>query len=167
MHRRPPFLFALVFAFTLASCTSPAPSPAIAPSSTPSPTNTPEPSATPTREVHLIGSDEPTPDPDAWVYVVLGDSEAWGVGEYYADYIAEDHGVEVQLYDAWRGQLSTKGLLTMLEIDNTLRAFLAEAEVITFEANPMEYFDWYCFDGSGEFDNSEESWLCTRLTWMP
>ena len=98
-------------------------------------------------------------DPNAWVYVVLGDSEAWGVGEYYADYIAADKNVSVQLYDSWRGGLSTRGLLTMLEIDNTLRTFLAEAEVITFEANPMEYFDWYCFDKSGEFDNSEENWV--------
>ncbi len=158
MQRRPPFLFALVFAFALASCTSLAPSPAIAPSSTPSPTHTPEPSATATREIHLLGGGM-TPDAHAWIYVALGDSEAWGFPEYYADYIAADNSVEVQLYNAWVGGLTTQRLLEKLEVDSTLRVFLGQAKVITFEANPSDYLGLYCIDQSTPYDNSPEGWV--------
>jgi lysophospholipase L1-like esterase len=157
MKRRLPLLIVMVFTLALVSCATVTPTPTVAPSPTPSPTNTPGPTTTPTREIHLVGGGM-TPDPNAWIYVALGDSEAWGFPEYYADYIAEDNNVRVQLYNSWRGGLSTQGLLNMLEIDTTLRTFLSQARVITFEANPSDYLGFYCIDRSTPYDNSPESW---------
>jgi hypothetical protein len=115
------------------------------------------PAPTPTREVHLIGGGV-TPDPNAWIYVALGDSEAWTFPEYYAEYIAQDNGVRVQLYNAWQGSMSTQDLLSRFQVDTTLRTFLSQARVITFEANPSDYLGLYCIDQSTPYDNSTESW---------
>jgi hypothetical protein len=94
-------------------------------------------------------------DKATWTLVVLGDSEAFGFGEYYADAIRADLGLkEVSFLDRWKGGLTTGQLLKLLREDATLRAELSNADVITFEANPADHIGWYITDGSGKFDCS-------------
>jgi len=98
--------------------------------STPVPTSTAEaPTATPV----------PEEDDGAWDYVALGDSIPGGVGvpigtsyvHIYAAYIAEDLGVEVKLHNRSAAGETTKSLLGKLQSDETVRALVSEAEVIT------------------------------------
>jgi len=101
------------------------------PTATPVPTSTTEPpTATPV----------PEEDDGAWDYVALGDSIPGGhnveIGKsyvhLYAGYIAEDLGVEVRLHNRSAvGGETTRSLLGKLQSDETVRALVSEAEVIT------------------------------------
>lgn len=91
-----------------------------------------------------------------WHLVVLGDSESWGFGQYYAAAIEADQGVKVELNDLWRARLTTSQLLDDLRNFDIYRKAIQEAEVITFIANPLD------FTGEGiiwgeEYDCSEKA----------
>jgi len=81
----------------------------------------------------------PEEDDGAWDYVALGDSIPAGVGvpigksyvHLYADYLAQDLGVEVMLHNRSAGGETTVSLLGKLQSDETVRALVSEAEVIT------------------------------------
>ncbi|RLC70383.1 MAG: hypothetical protein DRI81_19175 [Chloroflexi bacterium] len=72
-----------------------------------------------------------------WDYVALGDSTPAGYGvensyvDYYAEFIEEDLGVQVEVRDFSRSGQSTSSLLNQLRANEDLRAALQDAEVIT------------------------------------
>lgn len=98
-----------------------------------------------------------TPDATHWLYVVFGDSEAFGFPAIFARYISEDKGVELAVVDYTEGGMTIGRLLDKLTWDD-VKIKVSQARVITFEANPSEYLGTYCIDQSGEFINSEEAY---------
>ena len=72
-----------------------------------------------------------------WDYVALGDSYPAGLGvensyvDYYAEFIAQDLGVEVEVHDFSRSGQSASALLKHLRDDQELREAIQKAEVIT------------------------------------
>ncbi len=99
-------------------------------STPPVPTSTTEPP---------IATPVPEEDDGAWDYVALGDSIPAGMGvdlgksyvHLYADYIAEDLGVEVTVHNRSAVGETTVSLLGRLRSDEIVRKLVGEAEVIT------------------------------------
>lgn len=82
---------------------------------------------------------------DEWDLLWISDSSGWGVAEVYGDYIEEDTGKTVNVYDSWDGGLSAGTILDILEGGKNPNAKLAkipelipEMEVIVFYTNPEE-----------------------------
>jgi len=96
-------------------------------------TDTPEPTKFPPTE-----TPEPTITPDnTWDYVALGDSYPAGFGveksyvDYYAEFIEQDLGVQVEIHNFSVSGQSATTLLYKLRKDDELREAIKEAEVIT------------------------------------
>jgi hypothetical protein len=87
-----------------------------------------------------------TPTPQVWDLVIMSDSTLIGVGRRYAAFIQEDLGVQVELHDLWRGDLSAAALLDNLRNDEKWRSAAAGAEVIVYFGNPIGTAtgDWHC-----------------------
>jgi lysophospholipase L1-like esterase len=72
-----------------------------------------------------------------WDYVALGDSTPDGYGvsssyvDYFAEFIEEDLGAEVEVHNFSQSGQSTSSLLSQLEDRGDLREAIREAEVIT------------------------------------
>ncbi len=92
-----------------------------------------------------------------WDLVVLGDSTAWGFGQYYAAAIEADLGVKVTLNDLWRGGLTTRQLLDDLRTFDVYRKAIKDAEVITFIANPTDHIGWAIVGEGDKYDCSPKA----------
>lgn len=88
-----------------------------------------------------------------WDLVILGSSQAWFFGEYYATYIEEDLGVKVTVHDETVGSQTAYGLLKKLRELRRLRELVSEAEIVTFQGSPTQSisethpFDYDCAFG--------------------
>lgn len=91
----------------------------------------------------------PTITDTVWHYVVIGDSEAWGFYDYYAQHLEKDLGAKVEKISYALPGLDCAYLLEKVKTSTTWRANLAAAEVITFEANPTPRIGWYIINGPG------------------
>ena len=94
---------------------------------------------------------------ETWDLLWVTDSSGWGVAEIYGQYIAEDNGVEVNVLDKWKGELSAGRILNALinQDDNEydmshLREYISQSEVIVIYGNPKDSEttftpgDWNC-----------------------
>jgi lysophospholipase L1-like esterase len=105
----------------------------------------------------------PVPEEDdaAWDYVALGDSIPGGVGvdlgksyvHLYAAYIAEDLGVDVTVNNRSAASETTVSLLGKLQSDETMRALVSEAEVITVWVGSNDI--WRLLYGPGGAGNAK------------
>jgi lysophospholipase L1-like esterase len=91
-----------------------------------------------------------------WDVVILSDSTLMGVGEPYAEHVAEANGVEVELHDLWSGSLSAQSLLGRLQRPDSAEArAVRDAEVVVYFGNPMgleaETNDWACGEGGSDY----------------
>ncbi len=68
---------------------------------------------------------------EEWHYVVLGDSQMWGIGDYYAKYIEADLRVKVELDDYWKGLTTATDLLDDLRTFDVVRNAVKRANVVT------------------------------------
>jgi len=126
---------------------------ALPPTATSAPTDTPVPTEAPTAT--------PEEDETAWDYVALGDSIPGGVGmdlgrsyvHLYADYLAEDLGVEVRVHNRSAVGETTVSLLGKLQSDETVRALVSEAEVITIWVGSNDI--WRLLYGPGGAGNAK------------
>jgi hypothetical protein len=89
-----------------------------------------------------------------WDVVILGDSTLMGVGEPYAEHVAEANGVAVELHDLWSGSLSAQSLLGRLQRPDSAEArAVGDAEVVVYFGNPAgletDINDWSCGEGGG------------------
>jgi lysophospholipase L1-like esterase len=85
----------------------------------------------------------PTTKPgELWHVVVLGDSQSWGYGEYYAKQLEADLGAKIELDDLSLGNLRTGQLLGDLRGDPLsrpeVRSSVKQAKVVTFIAPPAD-----------------------------
>lgn len=116
-HKRllPLMIGLAILSLLLAACGTAAPTATSAPALT----------ATPT----MAASESVT----EWEYVVFGDSRT-GMGQWprmYADYMEEDLGIEVTVYNKASGGQDSDYLLSDLQKNDKLRALVREAEVVT------------------------------------
>ncbi len=91
----------------------------------------------------------PTITDTVWHYVVIGDSEAWGFYDYYAQHLEKDLGAKVEKISYALPGLDCAYLLEKVKTSTAWRANLTQAEVITFEANPTPRIGWYIINGPG------------------
>jgi len=130
-------LSAMFFFAILGAACSPAPvaaasSPEPTARDTAVPTSTPPPSATPRPTVK-------------WDYVALGDSDPGGFGvsrsyvNLYADYIAEDLGVEVQTNNLASNGATSTSLLSKLSSSPEIQQAIRDAEVITIDIGANDW----------------------------
>jgi len=94
----------------------------------------------------------PTITDTVWHYMVIGDSEAWGFYDYYAQHLEKDLGAKVEKISYALPGLDCAYLLEKVKTSTAWRANLAQAEVITFEANPTPRIGWYHINGPGSGD---------------
>jgi len=94
----------------------------------------------------------PTATDTVWHYVVIGDSEAWGFYDYYAQHLEADLGAKVEIISYVLPGLDCAYLLEKVKTSTRWRMDLAQAEVITFEANPTPRVGWYIINGPGSGD---------------
>ncbi len=145
--------FAMVALLLAACATSPMPA------APPATVNPPAPTAT-------LVSPTATPHPFAelaeWDVVVISDSSLWGVSEPYAQLIAQDRQVKVNLHDEWQGGLSAGTILKALRGDFEHSAkrekwpqLIRDAEVLVLFGNPMD---------SLGLDITEAGWRCVGLS---
>lgn len=91
-----------------------------------------------------------------WDVVILSDSTLMGVGEPYAEHVAEANGVEVALHDMWSGSLSAQSLLGRLQRPDSAEArAVRDAELVVYFGNPIgletETNDWACGEGGSDY----------------
>lgn len=116
------------------------------------------------------------PDPNAiydqeeWDLVWISDSSGWGAAEVYADYVAEDMGVTVNLYDAGKGGLEARRVLAMLrgedvvEYDMEMQGLaeaIKNAEIVVFYGNPEDAYGEDVFPGDWDCISSYDAYVNT------
>jgi hypothetical protein len=100
--------------------------PTATPTAVPTPTRVPLTAAT----VIAAGGDE------EWDLVVMGDCQVFRLMPRYAEHLARDLGVEIEVHDWARGELGSSRLLEDLRTNPELRRDIGEAEVVIFDMMP-------------------------------
>lgn len=96
---------------------------------------------------------------EEWHYVVLGDSQMWGIGDYYAKYIEADLRVKVELDDYWKGLTTATDLLDDLRTFDVVRNAVKRANVVTLHTNPAGSIGWHAatLHESDKYDCSDQA----------